>query len=671
MPGVGKLLPKIGPVLVAIDLIPLLLPLILPRSDRNEYVQTDTRAGREYWIRGRILFRDPRGEESWSSHHQSRHPGPIRLIWRISHEASGLWVLRGDGMELVVLSAGNGVEPFQIVDHTITVTDASTNPLPVQPLPLRPLPPRPAPVSPISPVPVPPTSPRQPSQPPTPGQTPSNDIDPYSPIMPGSRPIPDLPSLPSIPTPTPSSPTVPSRQPNTSPFPGRNPTALPAPPPTPGTTTRIEPQQNPSTQPERYASGSRENTDSAGNCKFRETELEGLKRQLETLQAEIKRLRPSPPEFDAISLPYVLITGTAKNLAVQVFQVAKGSVSNAILQRFNETAQAALVANEYAKKTYELLGGGTVFDDKTYVGRVNTTQMDRLIRAEPDQVTGNPFQNLQVLGLSGLIAGSVGYGIWEFNRAVIGGRPNANVGIQGKPQAKVSWKNFVEGVKRSRLTQEFVNLLTLLVAIHNAVMLSNNAITTLMSIIDIGLSITGLTPKDADGNPIGISQVIGNSAKKLLEQLIEPQLLKDITTIWNSANRLYQASANLVNSIQSHVYSLQQGLEYIAEKQASVNNKLIEHGLLPEESYPWQPLDVDFSHPLYTRLEKVNDLLSSIEVVAREIQSVKQTVEEFKVVQREFAEAQKAVQKIIDKQYQQTYADRDREPMPDVSNLYD
>ncbi len=235
---------------------------------------------------------------------------------------------------------------------------------------------------------------------------------------------------------------------------------------------------------------------------------------------------------------------------------------------------------------------------------------------------------------------------------VIGPKPRmgaANGSSNGGTRKSIS--EFLESVKQNKKTQELINLLTLLVALHNAAMLSSDVVVTLLSVIDIGLELSGLTPKDDDGSPLLVSEVIGQNVKSLLNQLLGKELVSAVNEVWLKANKTYQSASNVINAVQSHAYTIQSGLETIASNNSKANNAFVRDGVLREESLDYQPEKYDFSNKLFTRIEKTSDLVNKLSYAAQEVKSIKQTVEEFKTLKKDLddtiKEAEKQLKKII------------------------
>lgn len=219
-----------------------------------------------------------------------------------------------------------------------------------------------------------------------------------------------------------------------------------------------------------------------------------------------------------------------------------------------------------------------------------------------------------------------------------------DIGNNGQ-EIRRNFQQSLESLKRNKKTQEIINLLTLLVALHNAAMLSSDVIVTLLSVIDIGLGLTGLTPKDDDGNDLTVSTVIGNSISSLLNQLIGEEIVSSVNEIWLKASKTYQSASNVINAIQSHAYTIQSGLETIAANNSKANNAFIIDGVLREESLEYQPEKYDFANKLFTRIEKTNNMVNKLSYVAQEVKSIQNTVNEFKELKKDLDDTIKETEK--------------------------
>lgn len=182
-----------------------------------------------------------------------------------------------------------------------------------------------------------------------------------------------------------------------------------------------------------------------------------------------------------------------------------------------------------------------------------------------------------------------------------------------------------------------LNLLVLATTIHNAAMLSNNLGQTLLSAIGNILQVFGI--KDSDGTGYDIGDIIGRTIETLIKNLIGTDNYTVLSTNWKKANRIYQATANLLNSIQSIGYSILSALETVGSWVASIGNGLRKWGEVGETAYRWMNPTPNFQNKFFTTLENVENVVSQIDSVASEVLSVQETVTQIGQQKEQFTKA--------------------------------
>ena len=169
-----------------------------------------------------------------------------------------------------------------------------------------------------------------------------------------------------------------------------------------------------------------------------------------------------------------------------------------------------------------------------------------------------------------------------------------------------------------------LNIMNLAASIHNGAMLSNNLGQTLLSVIGNLLSVVGL--KDAEGQAFDIGSIISKSIEGLIKGAIGEENYKTLDANWKRASRIYQAAANLLNSIQSLSASILNALEVVGQWNAKVANALKRFGVVGEKAYSWMNPNVNFQNKYFTALENATNVISQVDQVASEVLSIKETV---------------------------------------------
>lgn len=171
-----------------------------------------------------------------------------------------------------------------------------------------------------------------------------------------------------------------------------------------------------------------------------------------------------------------------------------------------------------------------------------------------------------------------------------------------------------------------LNILIWWQTLHNAYMLSNNLGQTLTSAISNVLAVVGI--KDAEGNALDIGSIIGKTFDDAAKTALGEKTWGGMKAEWKKYNRIYQAAANLLNSIQSIGQSTLSALEIVGNWNASIGNALRKFGVVAENAYKWMNPSVNFQNRFFTALEKTEELVSQVDAIASEVLSIRDTVKQ-------------------------------------------
>lgn len=183
-----------------------------------------------------------------------------------------------------------------------------------------------------------------------------------------------------------------------------------------------------------------------------------------------------------------------------------------------------------------------------------------------------------------------------------------------------------------------LNVLIWVQTLHNAYLLSNNLGQTLLSAISNTLAAIGI--KDAEGQPLNISEILGGQIDAIAKGVLGVTAWEETKAEWKRANRIYQAAANIVWAFQSIGQSILNAIEVVGSWIASVGNALRKFGVVGERAYGWMNPTPNFDNKFFTGLEAAENVVSQIDMVASEVLSVQQTVDE---IGKQKAELQKAI----------------------------
>ncbi|MBD2243221.1 hypothetical protein [Nostoc sp. FACHB-888] len=197
------------------------------------------------------------------------------------------------------------------------------------------------------------------------------------------------------------------------------------------------------------------------------------------------------------------------------------------------------------------------------------------------------------------------------------------------------------GGKLSRFTDwlqldRALNLLILAATIHNALMLSNDIGQTLLGAINNVLQLIGL--KKEDGSNFDIGSVISGSIENLIKGAIGADNYIQLKEAWAKANRVYQATTNVLNSFLNLSQTILQASELIAAYTGRIGNALKKGGVILENAYGWMNPQPRFNR-ITTFLEGLQNGASTIQMVTQAPLDIITATTEFTTASTEFVKA--------------------------------
>jgi hypothetical protein len=174
-----------------------------------------------------------------------------------------------------------------------------------------------------------------------------------------------------------------------------------------------------------------------------------------------------------------------------------------------------------------------------------------------------------------------------------------------------------------------MNLITMWTTIHNAYMLSNGIAQSLFGVFDIVFQIFNFSLKDDEGNDIDTGSWIGEQFDTFFKQIFGDDNVDEVRRQWNRWNRIYQAAANILNAVQSIMYSIAEGMEVIGNYVAKIGNAAKKYGVFVERCYSWMNPTLNFrKNKFFKRLEQIQEFVEAGEVVASEVLNITEMVQE-------------------------------------------
>ncbi|MTJ11849.1 hypothetical protein FJR11_04405 [Anabaena sp. UHCC 0187] len=188
-----------------------------------------------------------------------------------------------------------------------------------------------------------------------------------------------------------------------------------------------------------------------------------------------------------------------------------------------------------------------------------------------------------------------------------------------------------------QIVDRALGILSLAATLHNATQLSSNITVTLIQSMQNVIDLVGL--KDSEKNNYDLADIIGKGVNGFLESILGAENLAGIKKEWNKYNRIYQASANVFNSLMSMGDRLTQGLQVIGGQNGKIGNALRAWGVVSEKAYSWMNPSPNFSNPLLTKLSSLEETASMVESVSQEPLNIKSAKEELEATSKELADS--------------------------------
>ncbi|AFY34873.1 hypothetical protein [Calothrix sp. PCC 7507] len=249
--------------------------------------------------------------------------------------------------------------------------------------------------------------------------------------------------------------------------------------------------------------------------------------------------------------------------------------------------------------------------------------------------TNNATNNLgNVLGGVNASANAVQIGMLESVLARLGAQvPGGLSGFLGRFS---SWS----------MINTAVGYLTLFATIHNGAMLSRDIGATLGQVLSNVLTLVGI--KDSEGNAFDIGSVLNSSIENLIKSAIGAENYTSLSETWAKANRIYQATTNVLNSFLNLSQTILQASELIASHTGKIGNALKKGGVILENAYGWMNPQPKFNR-VSQFLEGLQNGASTIQMVTQAPLDVINATTELTTASTEFLKAVKEDDKVQNK----------------------
>lgn len=194
----------------------------------------------------------------------------------------------------------------------------------------------------------------------------------------------------------------------------------------------------------------------------------------------------------------------------------------------------------------------------------------------------------------------------------------------------------VNGFKWLQLDR-LLNVLIFIATVHNGFQLSSAIVETLGTAVNNGLSVIGI--KDDKDQPISISNLIGSSVNSVIVSIVGAENATQISNQWAKANRIYQASSNVLNNLMNVNSVITNGLEVIGSYTGKIGNALRGWGVVGEKAFAWMNPQPSFDNKWIAKLEQLQQGASTVQMITQVPVDTIQAVTEFNNSATEFVKA--------------------------------
>lgn len=161
------------------------------------------------------------------------------------------------------------------------------------------------------------------------------------------------------------------------------------------------------------------------------------------------------------------------------------------------------------------------------------------------------------------------------------------VSVQNKlgPQVAGGITGWLGRFAKSLYLDKALNVINVMLNIHNGVMLSKNLVYTLGEIQTLVINAIGKQLKNEEMKTFDVNQVIGKEFKKLIEGILGKEKAGELTKRIAKYNRIISSATNLMNNLESMLFALSEMMSLAGEYQGKVGNALKRSGVILEDSY--------------------------------------------------------------------------------------
>lgn len=157
---------------------------------------------------------------------------------------------------------------------------------------------------------------------------------------------------------------------------------------------------------------------------------------------------------------------------------------------------------------------------------------------------------------------------------------------------------------RTLQVDRIMNVLILITTMHNALMLSNNIAQTLFSVFDNIGQAAGFKWQNEKGEDVGFGGLVSIWTGNFFKTIFGEENYTELVMAYKKANRIYQAGANMLNSITNMSDVILNGIEFLAGQSAKIGNALRNFRVVGEKAYEVFNPQPNLKWGIFSKLQK-------------------------------------------------------------------
>ena len=242
----------------------------------------------------------------------------------------------------------------------------------------------------------------------------------------------------------------------------------------------------------------------------------------------------------------------------------------------------------------------------------------------PTSGSSNPVNGLKGMNdalrtAQDALANKLGVANLAANTTIAGIVQNTNTVINSSTHGLARIQNFAETAWKVTKADKIMAGVSMALTVHNAMMLSNNLLSTVSEATNITFEALGI--RDAEDTPLDFGASVKKAITSVLESTLGQANYEALTARIAKANRIYQTGINLLDTTYSLFDSARTVAELTAEHTGQIGNALREAGVVYEDAYNEMS---ERMNPQNAAMRKLGNFREAIEFAEDAFDSVSQ-----------------------------------------------